>query len=131
MLGPRSAEPRVAWRDDSVEHGEVLVALDHNVVTGFARFGGRAGGAGELAALYVAPAHQGGGVGTALWNTVAGRLGDRGCTALRVWTLARARARDFYLTRGMAEVDTGTITVGDHVEPAVCLQSVLAAPATR
>ena len=131
MLGPPSAQPRAAWRDDSTEHGEVLVALDQNVVIGFARFGGRAAEAGELAALYVAPAHQGRGVGTALWHAVAGRLGERGCTSLRVWTLARAPARDFYLARGMAEVDTGTITVGDHVEPAVCLQSVLAAPATR
>jgi GNAT superfamily N-acetyltransferase len=130
VLGPPSAEPRSAWRDDSAEQGEVLVALDQNVVTGFARFGGRAGAAGELAALYVAPAHQGGGVGTALWNAVARRLSERGCTELRVWTLARAPARDFYLARGMAEVDTGTITVAGHVEPAVCLRAVLG-PATR
>ncbi|MBJ7596233.1 MAG: GNAT family N-acetyltransferase, partial [Candidatus Dormibacteraeota bacterium] len=77
------------------------------------------GGAGELAAFYVAPEHQGRGVGSALWQRSLAELRLRGCARMEVWTLVQASARRFYEARGCIAFGGGRFTVGGHGEPTV------------
>jgi ribosomal protein S18 acetylase RimI-like enzyme len=69
---------------------------------------GRAGGVGELYALYVTPAWWSAGVGRALMGSVLSALEDDGYRRVVLWVLAdNARARRFYERAGFA-ADGGT-----------------------
>lgn len=63
-------------------------------------------GQGFLSTLYVLPAHQGSGVGSALHDLALERLRARGFRQARLWTLARNDAgRRFYERRGWLLTD--------------------------
>jgi ribosomal protein S18 acetylase RimI-like enzyme len=56
---------------------------------------------GEIYALYVDPAHDGQGVGSALLEAAVTRLGDSGFSQASLWVFTRnANARRFYAQRG-------------------------------
>lgn len=76
-------------------------------------------GIGEVAALYIRPDWQRRGLGRRLWEYGLSRLRDRGLAGVEVWTLARAEAQSFYRAVGCTGCGEGTVTIRDHVEPAL------------
>lgn len=114
-----SLEGEGSWVGARVTSAGTLAARREGVLVGLASLGLLRNGGGELAALFVRPADQGRGIGTALWNASVGELSRAGCRRMEVWTLARAGARHFYEKRGCIAVGSGTFTVGDHVEEVV------------
>ena len=74
---------------------------------------GRAGGTGELYALYVTPEWWSAGVGRALMDSVLASLRDAGYTSAVLWVLAdNARARRFYDRAGFAPDGATNILAG-------------------
>ena len=74
---------------------------------------GRAGGTGELYALYVTPDWWSAGVGRALMDSVLASLRDAGYTSAVLWVLAdNARARRFYDRAGFAPDGVTNILAG-------------------
>jgi ribosomal protein S18 acetylase RimI-like enzyme len=63
-------------------------------------------GKGFLSTLYVLPAHQGSGIGSALHDLALARLREQGFQEARLWTLERNDAgRRFYERRGWSLTD--------------------------
>jgi ribosomal protein S18 acetylase RimI-like enzyme len=88
-----------------VDDPTTVLALEDDVVVGFATFGasrdGGADDAGELLALYVDPAWWNRGVGRHLISTVRDRLSERGFGSALLWVLAgNERAQRFYRADG-------------------------------
>jgi len=112
-------EGRGSWVDARLAPAGTLAARRGGRIIGLAGLGLLRGGAGELAAFYVAPEHQGRGVGSALWQRSLAELRLRGCARMEVWTLVQASARRFYEARGCIAFGGGRFTVGGHGEPTV------------
>jgi GNAT superfamily N-acetyltransferase len=85
------------WRDALVDDGtEVYVAEVDGGVVGCVSLG-----AGFLSTLYVVPAQQGTGVGTALHDVALERLREHGNSLARLWTLEENwDGRRYYEKRG-------------------------------
>ena len=96
-----------------------IVAESDGKMVGVASLALLRSGEGEVTALYVLPDYQGYGIGQALWNASCERLREMDCPAVWVWTLARAAATRFYERQGCVRADSGSYTVGPHVETAV------------
>jgi len=109
----------LSWAERRGDSVGGLVALSGDTMVGLLGMVGLRDGAVEVAQLYVRPAYQGEGVGSALWDEALRAVGERGVRRLHVWTLERARAIPFYLARGCVEVGRATASVGPHVEPVV------------
>jgi GNAT superfamily N-acetyltransferase len=107
------------WVDRRKQHLAHIAAEAGGQMIGFTSLSLLKSGEGEVAALYLLPAYQHRGVGTALWEAGCARLRENGCPALWVWTLARANAVIFYERLGCVRADTGSYYVGDHHEHAV------------
>jgi ribosomal protein S18 acetylase RimI-like enzyme len=87
---------------------------------------------GEITSLYVLPAWQGSGVGSALWHAALALLHARGYAAAWVWTLRRTEAAAWYAHRGCEARGSGWFHVGGRREPAVGFWLPLhASPAER
>ena len=114
-----SLEGEGSWVGARLASAGTLAARRDGSLLGLASLGLLRDGGGELAALFVRPQDQGRGVGTALWEAAIEELRRAGCPRMEVWTLARADARSFYERRGCVAVDTGSFTVGHHVEEVV------------
>ncbi len=112
-------EGQGSWVGARVAPAGTLAARRGGRIIGLAGLGLLRGGDGELAALYVVPAEQGRGVGTALWERAVAELRARGCRRMEVWTLARAGARRFYEARGCVAFADGTFVLAGHRETAV------------
>ncbi|HEX7244977.1 MAG TPA: GNAT family N-acetyltransferase [Solirubrobacterales bacterium] len=102
---PSEMEPR--WREWLVDGPiDVRVFEQDGAVAGFAAFGAcrdgdAAEGTGELYAIYVDPAAQGAGVGSALLEAAVGELRARGFGEATLWTFAaNGLARTFYERHG-------------------------------
>jgi ribosomal protein S18 acetylase RimI-like enzyme len=106
----------VAARESAVG---TLAARRGDRLVGLASLGLLAGGGAELAALYVAPAEQGRGIGMALWERSVAEFRKLNCVRMEVWTLARAPACHFYEARGCSAAGHGSFAVAGHREPAV------------
>jgi ribosomal protein S18 acetylase RimI-like enzyme len=100
-----------------------LVAHLDGEITGLASAGvltGKLDKLGELGKLYVAPEHQGKGVGVRLWDEVVRRLRAAGCRHLQLWVLSRnTRARRFYERRGCHPFVESTVYLGARAEPEI------------
>jgi ribosomal protein S18 acetylase RimI-like enzyme len=110
MRDPVEMEPRWRqWLDDDDIGG--LVAEVDGQVAGFAMFGASrdndaADGAAELYAIYVDPAAQGAGVGSALLAAVVHELCARRFSEATLWAFAaNGLARAFYERHGWALTD--------------------------
>lgn len=80
---------------------EVYVAEVEGVPAGAVSVGN-----GFLSTLYVLPAYQGGGLGSALHDLALARLRAQGCREARLWTLEGNDAgRRFYERRGWSLTD--------------------------
>lgn len=99
------------------ERQERYVAEIDGEPVGYVGLGSYAGGEGEVRALYVAPSHQGQGVGQALWNRAVQAFRERGIPAVNVWTLAGANSCRFYEAMGCVPIGTGTLFLGPHSAP--------------
>ena len=94
-----------AWWATAIRGGEgPLVALHLGKIAGYATYGAaRTTGRyhGEIYELYIAPQHQGMGLGEHLFEACRARLDSRGLSGLVVWALAdNTTAQDFYWRRG-------------------------------
>ena len=112
-LPPLHTDDQVrAWiRDVVLPRTEVWVAVEGVVPIGFVSIEGA-----ELHHLYVAPAHQGRGVGARLLREAMTRSPGR--LALYVFQRNRA-ARAFYRAHGFAEISFGDGSGNDEREPDV------------
>lgn len=97
---PDSIHPLPAverWLEGRLAGDETWVATEGGDVVGYARFG-----PGWLDDLYVAPAHGGRGVGSALIDVVKARLPQ----GFSLWVFeANERARGFYAHHGLIELE--------------------------
>lgn len=99
---------RIAWWHQRLAEGaSVVVADDDGHVTGFASYGRAEAPSdpelGEVSAIYVDPAHWGGGHGRALMRAALDALRAMGCSVAVLWVLeSNARARRFYERGGWA-----------------------------
>ncbi len=104
FLGGLDLETRTAWWQSLLERddGSAFVAEVDEAVVGFSLIGGADDqGWGEVAAIYVDPAHWGAGLGWALLASAEQRLADLGHHRASLWVLeANTRARHFYERQG-------------------------------
>lgn len=85
---------------------EVYVAEVEGVSAGAVSVGAVSVGKGFLSTLYVLPAYQGGGIGSALHDLAVERLRAQGFHEARLWTLEGNEAgRRFYERRGWSLTD--------------------------
>lgn len=109
-----------------------FVAERGGELVGFAHGGryrdddGPADGAGEVYALYVTPAAQGTGAGTALLEATTAALRGAGLDPVLLWVLAdNHRARRFYESHGFAaDGTTHTWEAGDAALPEVRYRAI-------
>jgi ribosomal protein S18 acetylase RimI-like enzyme len=102
------------WRD-SIAKGtpELLVALEADVILGWAAFGrsrdeGAEAGVAEIWAIYVDPAHWSRGVGRALWVGARAILRSQGFVSVGLWAFPEnERAGKFYRSLGF-ELEPGS-----------------------
>ena len=93
-LKSMTVEKRQSYWREAIEYSEpqLLVALEADKVVGFvgydrSRDAGTKSTVGEIWAIYVAPAHWGGGAGIALWDGAREGLKEEGCTHVTMWVL--------------------------------------------
>ena len=93
-LKSMTVEKRQSYWREAIEYSEpqLLVALEADKVVGFvgydrSRDAGSKSTVGEIWAIYVAPAHWGGGAGIALWDGAREGLKEEGCTQVTMWVL--------------------------------------------
>ena len=93
-LKSMTVEKRQSYWREAIEYSEpqLLVALEADKVVGFvgydrSRDAGTKSTVGEIWAIYVAPAHWGGGAGIALWDGAREGLKEEGCTQVTMWVL--------------------------------------------
>ena len=103
-LKTMTVEKRLSYWREAIEYSEpqLLVAVEADKVVGFvgydrSRDAGTKSTVGEVWALYVAPAHWGGGAGIALWDGARDGLKEEGCTQVTLWVLLKnERALRFF-----------------------------------
>ncbi len=96
------------WRRAPPPTVRTLLAVEGDVVVGFATFGPGQGGAGQVFALYVHPDRWGGGHGRALLTAALGEL--RGHAEVHVWVAeGNHPARRFYERMGLAADGEGAV----------------------
>ena len=105
----RRSEPW--WRECLKRPGNIIVLEAGGKIAGYATFGSsRTAGRlrGEIYELYLAPQHQGMGLGERLFECARQRLDDMRLDGLVVWALAdNESACDFYWRRGGRPVSSG------------------------
>lgn len=111
-LRPEDRAREYTFGRSTGEGPETIVALEHDVVRGFAATGPAEGGAdrglGELLAIYVDPAAWGRGIGRCLIADARTRLAERGFHQAILWVLrGNERAERFYRADGW-HCDGGT-----------------------
>lgn len=115
------------WYDDSViqmelrsPRTELLVATENGEIVGFVH-GHWAGDTGIILRLYVHPTHRDQGIGSDLFESIAGRLQERDVDTLRAMALAENdTATDFFERQGMVQVGSETTAIaGSQYEEAI------------
>jgi GNAT superfamily N-acetyltransferase len=108
------------WKNAIAKSASVLVAEIGSEVVGYATVGRnrtpQLEADGEIFELYIAPSHQGIGLGVKLFGAARQMLVDHGMTRMVVWALEENHgACDFYLARGGRDVAEGTETFDDKI----------------
>ncbi len=117
----RSAD---SWRTVVADRRRITHVVDDPGVVGFCTAGpsrGESGGyRGELEAIYVHPAEQARGHGTALVRATMDWLAARRLTPVLVWALeANILAHGFYQALGAQRLDTRLLRIADALYPEV------------
>ena len=117
----RSAE---SWRAVVADRRRVTHVVDGPGIVGFCTAGPSRGDPtgfrGEVEAIYVHPAEQGRGHGTALVRVTMDWLADKRLTPVLVWALeANTRAHGFYQALGAQRLDTRLLRIADALYPEV------------
>ena len=117
----RSAE---SWRAVISDRRRITHVVDAPGVVGFCTAGPARGDPtgfrGEVEAIYVDPADQGQGHGTALVRATMGWLAARRLTPVLVWALeANTNAHGFYRSLGAQRLDTRLLRIADALYPEV------------
>lgn len=117
----RSAD---SWRVVVADRRRITHVVDDPGVVGFCTAGpsrGESGGyRGELEAIYIHPAEQARGHGTALVRAAMGWLAARKLTPVLVWALeANTLAHGFYQSLGAQRLDTRLLRIADALYPEV------------
>ena len=118
----RSAE---SWRAVVADRRRVTHVVDDGPgIVGFCTSGpsrGDPGGyRGEVEAIYIHPAEQGRGHGTALVQAAMDWLAAKRLTPVLVWALeANTRAHGFYQSLGARRLDTRLLRIADALYPEV------------
>lgn len=90
----------------------LFVAERREHVVGFVQ-GVATGSQGAILRLYVHPAHQGEGIGTALYDRVLETFREHGVEQVRAFDLADNHAsHEFFLRHGFEAAGTGRVTIG-------------------
>ncbi len=113
-----------SWRSVVSDRRRITHVVDGPGVVGFCTSGpsrGEAGGyRGEVEAIYIHPAEQGRGHGTALIEAAMEWLAGRRLTPVLVWALeANTRAHGFYQSLGAQRLDTRLLRIADALYPEV------------
>lgn len=107
-----AADDRMYLRDNVFTSCEVWVAVDGDAIVGFCAFR-----EGWVDQLYVGPAHQGRGIGSALLQQAKDRQ-----KRVQLWTFQRnRRALAFYVAHGFRVVETTDGSGNEEREPDVLL----------
>ena len=117
----RSAE---SWRSVVADRRRVTHVVDSMGIVGFCTSGPSRGDPsgfrGEVEAIYVHPAEQGQGHGTALVRAAMDWLAAKRLTPVLVWALeANTRAHGFYQSLGARRLDTRLLRIADALYPEV------------
>lgn len=117
----RSAE---SWRAVVSDRRRITLVADGPGIFGFCTAGPTRGDPsshrGELEAIYVHPAEQGRGHGTALVRAAMGWLSARRLTPVLVWALeANNPAHGFYRALGAQRLETRLLRIADALYPEV------------
>ena len=117
----RSAE---SWRSVVADRRRVTHVVDSMGIVGFCTSGPSRGDPsgfrGEVEAIYVHPAEQGQGFGTALVHAAMDWLAAKRLTPVLVWALeANSRAHGFYQSLGARRLDTRLLRIADALYPEV------------
>jgi GNAT superfamily N-acetyltransferase len=117
----RSAE---SWRAVVADRRRVTHVIDAMGILGFCTAGPSRGDPngyrGEVEAIYVDPAEQGQGHGTALVRAAMDWLASKRLTPVLVWALeANTRAHGFYQSLGAHRLDTRLLRIADALYPEV------------
>jgi ribosomal protein S18 acetylase RimI-like enzyme len=124
LLGLAESERRRSWVNEAARRpGDLLVATDtQGRVLGFGNCGRARDGderfAGEVFTLYVAPDHQGGGVGRDLLLALFARLLRRRLGSAVIWVLRDNPARFFYERLGGKPVSQRAMRLAGSDVPA-------------
>ena len=111
---------RKTWEQRRAEAVGLLVAVVDGLVVGGANLVMHHDGEAELTTMYVLPAYEGRGIGSALWNASIEALRARAVPVLQVWTAPAAHwAVAFYARRGCTAFATGEASFGAHAVPHV------------
>ncbi|HUM13042.1 MAG TPA: GNAT family N-acetyltransferase [Myxococcaceae bacterium] len=117
----RSAE---SWRAVVADRRRITHVVDGPGILGFCTAGPSRGDPtgfrGEVEAIYIHPAEQGRGHGTALVQAAMGWLAAKRLTPVLVWALeANAQAHGFYQSLGARRLDTRLLRIADALYPEV------------
>ena len=117
----RSAE---SWRAVIADRRRTTLVVDAPGLVGFCTAGPsrgeHAGYRGELEAIYVLPAEQGRGHGTAMVRAAMRWLADRDLEPVLVWALeANGAAHGFYESLGARRLDTRLLRIANALYPEV------------
>ena len=117
----RSAE---SWRAVVADRRRITHVVDAPGIVGFCTAGPSRGDPsgfrGEVEAIYVHPAEQGNGHGTALIRAAMDWLAGKRLTPVLVWALeANTRAHGFYQALGARRLDTRLLRIADALYPEV------------
>lgn len=115
MIRRRGSE----WWSSVIRSGDSLIVLEQGrAVVGYSTLGvsrARSPYQGEIYELYIAPVHQGVGLGEHLFEACRHSLDQRRLRGLIVWALAdNTMATDFYWRRGGRPVKQAFETVGNR-----------------
>jgi L-amino acid N-acyltransferase YncA len=114
QMDPAAFASWLVPRLGTTDHGVLVVETANGVVEGFAISGpcrdDDAAGAGEVQAIYLAPASRGRGIGARLLEAACSRLADQHFAIVLLWVLTEnAPARRFYERQGFLPDGTARV----------------------
>ena len=108
--------------DISKEEEATKDAASSSDIIGYIKWCFTKNGKGEVLSLYIHPNHWNRNCGSMLWDYIMNQCQNtlHNVTNLDIWVLDRARSKEFYISRGCVEGQSGDYFIGEHKEKAVC-----------